>query len=1013
MHKRTYDTDEITLRRVYALSTNNQFVPAMTVLTADGKGGTYWAIPSTLGYNPSFNQIATDAGTFTASSPYNTFTLSQGGGIGFVQGAGTNQMYIYSKGFNQINTVGGNTLYGFSNNVTTPTLNFAGAGGISLQANPVTNTLTFTGNGIPISTTLNSFQSIKVFPNLSTATGQVSSLSGYGVLSANNYSSILTLAGTGQISLTSDYNANAVFIGLNASTLVTSNLTTQIVSSASVYTSTLTLLDLVGGYPKNLYSYNGSLFLNGVNINQTGVATVAQIYGGSNIILTGDTPGLGNVVVNVDTSFLGSTVIGLGTAGYVSSITGVNLKNIVSTANLVNLVSTSYLANQLARMVSTNYLDSQLGSTVVGLGTAGYLSSFNSRSISTGTVFTSSINFIDTTLNTVQLLAVNGGTLQLNGAAITGGSVRLPAGLVSTANLTNLVSTTYLTSRLTSTVVGLGTAGYLSSLVISNVNIPNSTCNLWIAVGEDRSDSTHTIIRSTDGQNFNSYAASGGFATGEGYGGRGIAFNGSMWVAVGYGENPIQYSYDGNNFRNATQGGFYTNPASGGGIAVAWNGSLWIAVGSGTSIIQYSSDGTTWTGFDSISGPTDARCVIWNGKYWFVGGDSGGGSNAITRSDTGLSWIGAGAVSNLTIIYGMAWNGVFLIIVGTKQGGNRPIQYGTIDSDGNITTVNVNPIPGTPTTVLSVIWNGTYFVAGVGGTAHTILYSTDGMNWTANTGITTDAVRGLMWDGTSWFALGNTGSNTILKATSLSDWSPVSGFQFSSGFGIAYSSNITYSYQQSNLVILPQSIPLYIKPGNQLLPLSNALVINNTLTINNSGTHDSVSSINSIAVGNFVGINKTNPLFQLDVGGEINASIALLANGVTYTSDRRIKTNISSASLELCYSNILDLPLRSFSFIPGFSEDKIDKNQIGFIADELSTLFPKSVHTRPVSVGEFSTISVVNYEQIQMSHFGATKYMASLLEQQNSTIVGQNANIESLKTDILNLSTAVGTLVSR
>jgi len=1008
MHKRTYDTDEITLRRVYARTSTNMAVPAMTVLTADGAGGTYWAIPSTLGYNPSFNQIVTDAGTFTATSPYNTFTLSQGGGIGFVQGAGTNQMYIYSKGFNQINTVGGNSLYGFSNNVTTPTLNFAGAGGISLQANPVTNTLTFTANGQPISTTLNSFQSLKVFPNLSTPTkpaSLISSLGGATTLNANNYSSILTLAGTGQISLTPDYLNNTVYIGLNASTLVTSNLTTQIVSTTNVTTSSFTLIDTYSKLQKNLYSENGALYLNGVRIIG-GASLVNSIQAGSNIVLgpTGSGGGTqGDVTVNVNTSFLTSTVIGLGTAGYISSVTSggsINATGLVSTANLVNLVSTSYLA-------------SQLGSTVVGFGTAGYLSSLNSKSLSTGTVFTSSINFIDTTLNTVQLLAVNGGTLQLNGAAITGGSVRLPGGLVSTANLTNLVSTTYLTSRLTSTVVGLGTAGYLSTLVISNVNIPNSTCNLWIAVGEDRSDSTHTIIRSTDGQNFNSYAASGGFATGEGYGGRGIAFNGSMWVAVGYGENPIQYSYDGNNFRNATQGGFYTNPASGGGIAVAWNGSLWIAVGSGTSIIQYSSDGTTWTGFDSISGPTDARCVIWNGKYWFVGGDSGGGSNAITRSDTGLSWIGAGAVSNLTIIYGMAWNGVFLIIVGTKQGGNRPIQYGTIDSDGNITTVNVNPIPGTPTTVLSVIWNGTYFVAGVGGTAHTILYSTDGMNWTANTGITTDAVRGLMWDGTSWFALGNTGSNTILKATSLSDWSPVSGFQFSSGFGIAYSSNITYSYQQSNLVILPQSIPLYIKPGNQLLPLSNALVINNTLTINNSGTHDSVSSINSIAVGNFVGINKTNPLFQLDVGGEINASIALLANGVTYTSDRRIKTNISSASLELCYSNILDLPLRSFSFIPGFCEDKIDKNQIGFIADELSTLFPKSVHTRPVSVGEFSTISVVNYEQIQMSHFGATKYMASLLEQQNSTIVGQNANIESLKTDILNLSTAVGTLVSR
>jgi hypothetical protein len=46
----------------------------------------------------------------------------------------------------------------------------------------------------------------------------------------------------------------------------------------------------------------------------------------------------------------------------------------------------------------------------------------------------------DTSLNTKQLLAVNGGTLQLNGAAITGGGGgTLPGGLVSTSYLENAI----------------------------------------------------------------------------------------------------------------------------------------------------------------------------------------------------------------------------------------------------------------------------------------------------------------------------------------------------------------------------------------------------------------------------------------------------------------------------------------------------------------------------------------------------------------------------------------------
>jgi hypothetical protein len=128
--------------------------------------------------------------------------------------------------------------------------------------------------------------------------------------------------------------------------------------------------------------------------------------------------------------------MGLGTAGYISTGGGsINATGLVSTANLVSLVSTA----NLATLVSTSYLASQLRSTVLGLGTSGYLSSLNTRSLSTGTVFTSSISFIDTSLNTKQLLAVNGGTLQLNGSAITGGGGTLPGGLVSTSYLENAI----------------------------------------------------------------------------------------------------------------------------------------------------------------------------------------------------------------------------------------------------------------------------------------------------------------------------------------------------------------------------------------------------------------------------------------------------------------------------------------------------------------------------------------------------------------------------------------------
>jgi hypothetical protein len=248
-----------------------------------------------------------------------------------------------------------------------------------------------------------------------------------------------------------------------------------------------------------------------------------------------------------------------------------------------------------------------------------------------------------------------------------------------------------------------------------------------------------------------------------------------------------------------------------------------------------------------------------------------------------------------------------------------------------------------------------------------------------------------------------------MDATSWTTLNP-SGFA-SNVYSVAFSSNTIPSYKQTNLHILPQNIPMTLLSTNQFFATPSSLTINQTLTINNTVSPYSHSSRTGWA--KFIGINCNTPQYVLDVGGEINASQAILSNGTALTSDRRIKTEISSANIELCYSNLREVPLRTFGFISSFSETKIDKHQIGFIADELSTVFPKSVRLGNVSIDGFSTIYFVNYEQIQMAHFGATQYMANLLENQNSTIVGQNVVLETLQDQVANLSTAVGTLLSR
>ena len=203
-----------------------------------------------------------------------------------------------------------------------------------------------------------------------------------------------------------------------------------------------------------------------------------------------------NLATLVSTSYfatqLGSTVIGLGTAGYLSSATAGVLPG--------GLVSTSYLSTQLGSRFSTLNISSL--STFSIVGTTAFISSLTVYNLNIGIDpgFVNMGDIIATSLssvlvNTNYIFATsnqskNASTQQLNASSINGNPVfqtfflastviglgtagyistavtTLPPGLISTANLATLVSTTYLATQLGSTVIGLGTAGYVSTATL-------------------------------------------------------------------------------------------------------------------------------------------------------------------------------------------------------------------------------------------------------------------------------------------------------------------------------------------------------------------------------------------------------------------------------------------------------------------------------------------------------------------------------------------------------------------
>jgi hypothetical protein len=209
-----------------------------------------------------------------------------------------------------------------------------------------------------------------------------------------------------------------------------------------------------------------------------------------------------------------------------------------------------------------------------------------------------------------------------------------------------------------------------------------------------------------------------------------------MRVAVGQPVSTVSivYSYDGLTWYSAPN---TSSIFSSQGWNIAWNGTMWVAVGEGTAFsIAWSLNGLEWTGV--INSKTlfsgSARGIVWSGTRWVAVGT---GTNSTAYSDNGTTWFaGTNIFSTGSSV---AWNGRIFVAVGTATGGNT-IAW---SSDGAVWT-SVGAISGvTGDPVAGVCWAGTRWIAGG---SNAIAYSNDGLIWTSATNPFTGLVRGCGWN---------------------------------------------------------------------------------------------------------------------------------------------------------------------------------------------------------------------------------------------------------------------------
>jgi len=97
--RRSIDTDNITLRTVYAKGAYNTNIASTLALTADGRGGTLWTHPSSLGVY-GLNYISTDVSLISWDlSQNNIMYLTGGQGAGIQSSVRKTEAIVYAKAY--------------------------------------------------------------------------------------------------------------------------------------------------------------------------------------------------------------------------------------------------------------------------------------------------------------------------------------------------------------------------------------------------------------------------------------------------------------------------------------------------------------------------------------------------------------------------------------------------------------------------------------------------------------------------------------------------------------------------------------------------------------------------------------------------------------------------------------------------------------------------------------------------------------------------------------------------
>jgi hypothetical protein len=228
-----------------------------------------------------------------------------------------------------------------------------------------------------------------------------------------------------------------------------------------------------------------------------------------------------------------------------------------------------------------------------------------------------------------------------------------------------------------------------------------------------------------------------------------IAWNGSLFVAVGAGPDKILTSLDGIRWIPATGDTFTLS-----GSDVEWNGFVWVAVGTPEILLSY--NGNVWFATTTPPNVANVYGVGYSNGRWVATGSSTQPVGIIIYSDDdGETWTQSGSNFNYSG-YSVISNGSIWVAVGQDNGagGSDSTIFYSVD---NALTWTKSSGPLFDVTGTSIDYHDGLFVAvGQGSSNNTILTSLDGITWGPAFGsLFTSYGDTVLWNGKRWVSSGN------------------------------------------------------------------------------------------------------------------------------------------------------------------------------------------------------------------------------------------------------------------